>query len=156
MEELARNMSLALALVLTVAVLVPRQARRRRPGGQVAQAHRAVERLVAQGQRGHGAAAAAGRGSRRLSGASVRPQSASLRHCRAIAAFFRRFFFGAGGGGARRRPMGARRPRRRPRVLLFTCRILKGFSACRYGFSYASFTYGVRSGPRPPEIARRI
>lgn len=37
------------------------------PGGGLAQAQRAVERLVAQGQRGHGAAAAAGRGSRRLS-----------------------------------------------------------------------------------------
>ncbi|CAH2242118.1 jg22810 [Pararge aegeria aegeria] len=32
----------------------------RRPGRRLAQAHGAVERLVAQGQRGHGAAAAAG------------------------------------------------------------------------------------------------
>lgn len=53
--------------VLTVvAVLMQRPRDWRRPSGEVAQAHGAVERLVAQGQRGHGAAAAAGTGSRRL------------------------------------------------------------------------------------------
>lgn len=50
------------ALLTVVAGLVAR----RWPGGQVAQAHGAVERLIAQSQRGHGAAAAAGRGSRRV------------------------------------------------------------------------------------------
>lgn len=123
---------------LTVVVMVARLAWR--PGWQVAQAHGAVERLVAQSQRGHGAAAAAVLGSRRLSGASVRPPSASVRHCRASAAFFLRFFCqraGAGGGGTCR-PMAARCPSPRPPPPsrpLFTCRILKGFSACRYGFS---------------------
>lgn len=41
------------------------------------------------------------------------------------------------------------------RDLLFTCRILKGFSACRYGFSYARrFTYGADSG-RADSLERR-
>lgn len=127
---------------------------RRRPGGQVAQAHGAVERLVAQSQRGHGAAAAAGPGSRRLSGASVRPLSASVRHCRATLAFFQRFFArvrGAGAGGGPGPANGCDPPAPRPRSralarpLLFTCHILKGFSAGRYGFSSTGryFTYGT-------------
>lgn len=104
--------------LLTVSLLVAGQRARvrRRPGGQLAQAHGAVERLVAQGQRGHGAAAAAGPGSRRLFGASVRPPSASVRHCRASAAFFRRFFSRGRGEAAGQWRLGPPAAGRRPRV----------------------------------------
>lgn len=135
-----RRLVAGAAGLLTVSLLVGGPRVRRRPGGQLAQAHGAVERLVAQGQRGHGAAAAAGPGSRRLFDASVRPPSASVRHCRASAAFFRRFFSRGRGEAAGQWRRGPPRPRDAPAsLLLFTCRILKGFSACRYGFSSASY-----------------
>lgn len=110
------------------------------PGWGLAQAQRAVERLVAQGQRGHGAAAAAGRGSRRLSERNrasahrARPWGTAAR-----CTLFSEVFFGRAGAGPRRpmarRPSPAPAPPRPLRPLLFTCRILKGFSAARYGFS---------------------
>lgn len=68
-DGMQRRRRLEQHIALTVVVVV--LARRRRPGGQVAQAHGAVERLVAQGERGHGAAAAAGSGSRRVERASA-------------------------------------------------------------------------------------
>lgn len=83
--------------------------------------------------------------------------------------FFPRFFLSAGGGGAARRPIARRLPRASPPppLLLFTCRILKGFSACRYGFSGARrFTYassrfrrGASTGPGragPAPVASRF
>lgn len=77
-----------------------------RPGGQVTQAHGAVERLlvaalckVTQRERGHGAAEAAGLWSRRLS--DERPPPERVRETLPCdTRFLRRIFLGAGGGGA--------------------------------------------------------
>ncbi|CAB3235382.1 unnamed protein product [Arctia plantaginis] len=80
---------------------------RRWPGGQVTQAHGAVERLIAQSQRGHGAAAAAGRGSRRVE--CERPPTKRVREtlpCQR--GFFPTDFLG--GGGARHTSNGGARP----------------------------------------------
>lgn len=133
--------------------VLPQVARRRRPGGQVAQAHRAVERLVAQGQRGHGAAAAAGRGSRRLSGASVRPPSASVRHCRAAAAFFRGFFSARAGAG---RPLGQsqRSPASPPAyTLIYVPYIKRVFRVPLWIFLRPFYIRARCRGPRAPAPA---
>lgn len=128
--------------------------RRRRPGGQLAQSHGAVEGLVAHGQRGHGAAGGRGRGGRARR-SDERAPLASDRHCprRALHphTFFSVFLRCAGGGGASgagqsRPPPSASLPRLLPRALLFTCRILKGFSAYRYGFFSARPVRALHTG----------
>lgn len=72
--------------------------------------------------------------------AAERPPTERVREALPRAArFFPRFFLGRAGAGPRRpmarRPSPAPAPPRPLRPLLFTCRILKGFSAARYGFS---------------------
>lgn len=144
-------MSTARAPALTVV------GRRGRPGRQVAQAHGAVERLVA-GQRGHGAGA--GRGSRRGGACGARERPPTERVGEALprgARFFPDVFFSRGRGRGRGRgapgqwrPEPPRRPHGRP-ALIYVPYIKRVFRVPLWIFLREAFY--IRSPPAAPPAA---